>query len=931
MTLTSREPRDAPRLVVGVGASAGGLQAFRQLLSVLPSEGGMAFVFVQHLDPDHASLLSELLAPHSDMDVRDAEHGDALRADTVYVIRPASALAVREGRIELTEPTLHRGIRLPVDHLFRSLAREYGTRSAGIVLSGAGSDGSSGLRDIKGAGGFTAAQEPESSGQPGMPQSAINTGLIDLVLAIEEMPSALARFADLPPRARIDPSAEAAEAAAALEDEEPESAAATSTTSLDPRDLARLKAMLSAQIDFDLGVYKSGTIERRVLRRMLLAGFESMSVYLEYLRERPEEQQTLVRDLLISVTNFFRDPEAYATLKERVVEPLIAGLDERGEVRVWVPGCATGEEPYSIAMLLLEAAEEQRKSIQLQVFATDVDQEALAVARAGLYPPSATEHLSEQRLVHYFKPLDGSGYRVRSGLRDLVSFAAHDLTKDPPFSRMNLVCCRNVLIYLTPEAQHHVLGVLHFALLPEAHLFLSTSESTGARPELFATVSKSARLYKKLGSSRAIALHPAGSASRRRAERAEGTADGASSRPPGRNASSDPARRAVLNALVPPTLVVSEEGAIVFMHGELGPYLALPQGDDPRLEFDAMVREEIATRARGALYRCRRHGGEVAVFSSPDAARDHRVRVTARPAPSLGIGMVMLTFEELPPSADPAAEDARPSAAATEHEAGFEEGVVDELENELRATREDLRNTVEELETSNEELRSSNEESMSMNEELQSANEELEATTEELRSLNEELTTVNAQLREKIEQLEQASDDLGNFFASARVAMVFLDDRLRIKRFTPAAAELLGIDQGDVGRFTGDIARELLQRDLEEEARGVLEHLDDPLSRELHVHDGRWFTRQVLPYRTENRRIEGVVVTLVDVTALKAGDRGPGGARAPAAGHRAARHRGAARRRPADLPRAHRARGASARSTSTAARCSSSSPARSGC
>ena len=872
MTPSRRHAGDAPELVVGIGASAGGLQAFRELLSELPSDGGMAFLLVQHLDPNHASLLSELLVPHTDMDVRDAEHGDALRPDTVYVIRPDSALAVRDDRIELTEPTLHRGIRLPVDHLFRSLAREYGARSVGIVLSGAGSDGSSGLRDIKGAGGLTVVQDPESGGQPGMPQSAINTGLIDLVLAIDEMPRALARFADLPPGARIDPSEEAAEAAAALAAEEGlEEAGEGEATSggqganLMPRDLARLKAMLAAQIDFDLGVYKSGTIERRVLRRMLLSGFEDMGVYLDHLRERPEEQQTLVRDLLISVTSFFRDPDAYKVLRESVIEPLIAGLDEQDEVRVWVPGCATGEEAYSIGMTLLDAAEERHKSIRLQIFATDVDLEALAVARAGVYPPSTCEYLSERRLATYFHPLDGRGYRVRSGLRDLVSFAAHDLTKDPPFSRMNLVSCRNVLIYLTPEAQHHVLGILHFALLPEAHLFLSTSESTGARPELFGTLSKSARVYRKLGTSRTIALHPPSASRRRKSAREGGGGDVRERRAPSRATSADPARRAVLQAWVPPTVVVSEEGAIVFMHGELGPYLAFPQGDDPRLDFDAMLRDQIATRTRGALYRCRRHGAAVTMLSSPDAERPGRVRITARPAASLGTGMVMLSFEEVDEAGS--AQDSPDTAGA----AGppVEEAVIDELESELKATREDLRNTVEELETSNEELRSSNEESMSMNEELQSANEELEATTEELRSLNEELTTVNAQLREKIEQLEQAHDDLGNFFASARVPMVFLDDRLRIKRFTPAAAELLGIDQGDVGRFTGDIARELLQRDLEEEARAVLEHLTTR-SRELHTHDGRWFTRQVLPYRTENRHIEGVVVTLVDVTALKA-------------------------------------------------------------
>jgi len=903
---------DAPSLVVGVGASAGGLQAFKELLSALPSDSGTAFLLVQHLDPNHESLLSELLVPHTAMSVRDAEQDEPLRPNTVYVIRPGSALAVRDGRIELSEPTLHRGIRLPLDHLFRSLAREYGARSVGVILSGAGSDGSSGLRDIKGAGGLTIAQEPDSSGQPGMPRSAIDTGLVDLVLEIAEMPKALERFATLPPGARIDPSVEEsesetpgdAEGSAAPPDEVSDGGGGSTAraSGLEAADLTRLKALLAAQIDFDLGVYKSGTVERRVLRRMLLSGFERSGDYLDHLRDRPLEQQTLVRDLLISVTSFFRDTEAHRALREGVVEPLISTLDPGDEIRVWVAGCATGEEAYSIGMTLLDAAEEHGKRIELQIFATDVDQEALAFARAGLYPPSTSEQISRRRLERYFQPLDGHGYRVRSSLRDTISFAAHDLTRDPPFSRMHIVSCRNVLIYLTPEAQRHVLGNLHFALRPDAHLVLSTSESPGAQPDLFTTVSKPARIYRKLGSSRVLPLQREKSS--RRHERARvndtvGPEEG--SERVTRPQVPDPARRAVLEAWVPPTIVVSGDGAVLFMHGNLSPYLSFPQGDDPRFTLDAMLRRELATRTRGALYQCRRHGRPISALSSPDDGRERRVRITAKSAAALGDGAVMLSFEELADERHAAAEneqdernvtdsDAReavptegssrlrtearqtwPEAASVSllvSESQDDEAVLEQLESELRATREDLRNTVEELETSNEELRSSNEESMSMNEELQSANEELEATTEELRSLNEELTTVNGQLREKIEQLEQAHDDLGNFFASARVAMIFLDDHLRIKRFTPAAAELLGIDRGDVGRFTGDIARELLQKDLEKEARAVLEHLETR-SRELHSHDGRWFARRVLPYRTESRRIEGVVVTLLEVTELK--------------------------------------------------------------
>jgi PAS domain S-box-containing protein len=839
----------APRLIVGVGASAGGLEAFKRLLSALPSDSGMAFLLVQHLDPTHKSMLSELLAPHTEMAVTDADQDIELRPNTIYIIRPDTALAVRGGKIELSVPTLYRGVRLPVDHLFRSLARDYGPRAAGIVLSGAGSDGSAGLREIKAAGGLTIAQDPDSSGQPGMPQSAIDTGVLDLVLEIGQIPAALERFANLPPRARIEPST------TADVEQRPER-----LSSLSEQELERLAALLEAQLSFDLRVYKPATIERRVLRRMTLSGFDDSEAYFEYLREDHAEQQTLVRDLLISVTDFFRDPEAFGALREMVIDQLVARAGIGDTLRVWVPGCATGEEAYSMGIEFLDAIAAHNKRAALQVFATDIDQDALAFARAAAYPPSIVERVSAQRMRTYFKPLDGTGYQVRPPLRDIVSFAVHDLTKDPPFSRMNLVSCRNVLIYLTSEAQQHVLKVLHFALEPDGHLFLSTSESIGPQRDLFSTVSKIQRIYKKAGPSRPISVARSRNHAARDWKSGLPPAQAGAAQPggPKRGSGSDSARRAVLEAWVPPTIIVSGDSTVRFMHGELGAYLRFPQGESPRLDLGSLLRSEIATRTRGALYKCRRNKQPVVTLSSPDGHQHSRVRITAKPAPDLGEDAVMLTFEDIETMAAPAERSESPA----------EEAVIDQLERELQATREDLRNTVEELETSNEELRSSNEESMSMNEELQSANEELEATTEELRSLNEELTTINAQLRDKIEQLEQAHDDLHNFFSSTKVATVFLDERLCIKQFTPAARALLGIDHADTGRSIADIARELLQNDLEAEAKTVLEDLS-PCSRELRTAEGRWFARQVLPYRTDNRRIEGVVVTFADVTELR--------------------------------------------------------------
>ncbi len=879
----------SPLLVVGVGASAGGLQAFKELLSALPADSGMAFVLVQHLAPKHESLLSELLSPRTSMSVRDAEQGEPVLANVVYVIKPGCSLAVCDGHIELSEPTLQRGVRLPVDHLFRSLATEYGTRAVGIVLSGAGSDGSSGLRDVKTAGGMTVAQELESSGQTGMPQSAIDSGYIDLILPIVDIPQALQRFAGLPESARVDPSSEAIELANLADESGMESVEGSvgrpdcdvNTQSVNPdasprhdrlerQDFKRLHALVASQADFDLSIYKPRTIQRRVMRRMLLAGFDDVSAYFEYLRTHTSEQQAMVRDLLISVTSFFRDLTAYNALRENVIEPALARIKPGDEMRVWVAGCATGEEAYSLGMLILDAAAERAKPVKLQIFATDIDHVGLSVAREGVYSPSAIENVSSRRLEKYFEPLEGRGYRVRSVLRDVVSFALHDLTKDPPFSRMDLVSCRNVMIYFTSVAQQHVLGSLHFALRPNGCLLLSTSEAPGARPELFTTVSKAAHIYRKIGVSRPIVSARSGERQTRRGDRRDyrENGDNRGKHNGGQDVQkqNDPARRIVLQAWVPPTLIVSDAGHIVFLHGELGPYLQFPQGDNPRLDLNGMLRAEFATRTLGALYRCRRDEDTVVVMARAETDEDTRVRVTAKPASDLGPGCVMLTFETVAVSSEAAQEtvaDRQPMA-----DSDVSDAIVRRLDEELTATREDLRNTVEELESTNEELRSSNEESMSMNEELQSSNEELEATTEELRSLNEELSTVNAQLRDKIEQLETSNNDIRNFFASARVPTIFLDEHLRINRFTPAAGKLLGIDAGDVGRFTGDIARDLLQHDLEQEARSVLASLETH-SCELRTSEGRWFARQVLPYLTDSRSVEGVVITLTDITDLK--------------------------------------------------------------
>ncbi len=828
-----------PTLLVGVGASAGGLDAFKKLLEVLPVDSGMAFLLVQHLDPTHESLLAELLAPKTTMLVTNAKQGAVVVPNTVYIIRPHTALAVNGGRIELTVPKVRRGVRLTVDHLFQSLARECGPRAVAVVLTGAGSDGSAGIREIKAEGGLTIAQRPESGQQSGMPRSAIETGLVDLVLDIEDMPAALKRFAAMPVQTRLVerspkvPPSHAAEVGPVVEDEQ----------------LVDLGALLNTHQDFDLSVYKTATVRRRVTRRMMLGGIGSMGEYLAHLRETPLEQAALINDLLINVTEFFRDLEAFATLREKVLQPLVERAEPGTDLRVWVPGCATGEEAYSIGMECLDAIDASGKALGLQIFATDVDHEALSIARAGMYPSSIEERVSARRLAEYFNPAGDRGYRVRAHLRGTVSFAAHDLTKDPPFSKMDLVSCRNLLIYFTRKTQERVLHMLHFALGEEGSLLLGGSETLGKQQDQFSVISKSHRIFRRQ-EGRSSTGYPGAffrglqesSASRqsRRGQSAQRT---------------DAVSRAVLTAVAPPTVVVGADGAVIYAHGELGPFLRIPEGDSPRFDLSSVLRPELGTRTRGVLHKCRASGA-MAEATSAQTDAGFRVVITARPAVGLDRDTVVISFEQIYDDVD---EAARPTSGS--------EPLIEQLEGELAATREDLQSTVEELETSNEELRSSHEEATSVNEELQSANEELEASSEELRSLNEEITTVNHQLRDKIQQLEQTHDDLANLFSSTKIATVFLDDRSCIKKFTPAAAELLHMDHGDVGRHIDAIGRDLLGDGLQDAATRVLQHLR-PESREIQAH-GRWVTRRVLPYLTDSRRIEGVVVTFIDVTELK--------------------------------------------------------------
>lgn len=844
------DPR-TPIKIVGIGASAGGLEAFRSLLSTLPPDPGLAFILVQHLDPNAQSMLAELLVSHCVLRLVEADDGLPIEADTVYVIQPGTWLTVRGDRLRV-EPMTHRTLPSTIDRLLRSLADAYGPRAAGVLLSGTGSDGTAGLRAIRAAGGCAIAQDPETAQHGALPRHAIEAGVVDLVRPLDRIVDVLLHYRDQPHYLHHEP----------VEDERH----VLRPDDLPEDGLARLAALLRAREDFDLDRYKAGTVGRRICRRMGLIGDESFETYLDRLRTTPEERQQLLRDLLIGVTDFFRDAEAWQVLRREAADELVRRARPGTTLRVWVAGCSTGEEAYSVGILLLEAIEDAGRDLDLQIFATDVDVDALATARAGIYSASSVEGLGPERLDRFFSRLDGHGYKVVPRLRDRISFAVQDLCSDPPFSRMHLVTCRNVLIYLRRDVQTNVFRLLHFALQTGGFLFLGSSESLGQARDYLATVSSNWRIYRRIGASRPNAL-PAWRVDQREGEPRRSTPP----KPRTHRAAPEPsiadgARDAILQSCIPPSVVVGSNGRVLYVHGDVSPYVRLATGE-ARLDLLTMLPDEMRTRVRAAQYKARRDNQPVTVHYTRSDARDDTdaiVRITVRPLPadSVGEDCVFIGFEDVGPT----------PRSAPRPDGDEDSDIAEQLERELRAVREDLRSTVEELETSNEELRASHEESMSMNEELQSANEELEATTEELRSLNEELTTVNHQLKEKIDQVQQGHDDIANFFASTKLATVFLDDQLCIKRFTPAAGQLLDLDQSHIGRRLGDLNRPLVTPELSAQARQVLDRLS-PIEREIESDGDRWFILKALPYRTQTNRIEGVVLTFTEISDLKRANR----------------------------------------------------------
>ncbi len=847
--------------VVGIGASAGGLAAFEAFFTGMPkdAEPGMAFVLVQHLAPDHKSILVDLIRRYTRMQVFEVEDGMQVHINCTYIIPPNRDMAFLNGHLQLLEPAAPRGQRLPIDFFFRSLAQDQREHAIGIILSGTGSDGTAGVRAIKGEAGMVMAQRPDSTEFDGMPRSALDTGLVDFELPPNEMATQLMAYV-----ARAFGTLPRMSGTAAPQTE---------------NSLKRIFILLRAQTGHDFSQYKPSTIHRRIERRMAVHQIEALESYVKFLQQSAPEVEALFRDLLIGVTNFFRDPDAFTALEQQILPKLFADKPAGGLLRVWVPGCSTGEEAYSIAILMQERIEALKQSYTVQVFATDIDSRAIATARAGLYPLSIAADISPERLARFFtiEP-DLGAYRVHKVIRDMLVFSEQDVIKDPPFSRLDLLSCRNLLIYLGAELQKRLIPLFHYALKPGGILFLGTSEGVGDFGDLFGVLDRKTKLYQRKqdfqGMQRAMVdrfsflppmSNPSGHA---RASSKTVT----SAKLPLRELT----EQALLQQIAPTGALINEHGDVLYLHGRFGRYLELVPGEASVNNVLKMAREGLRAALATALHKAVIMHTMVRVPGLRVKTNDalNLVNLSVRPvlgelpakSPDAAQPQLFLVIVEEVPTPEIGLAQAEPAAPASGTEAGGTMAQIAALRDELRAKDEYIQSTHEQLESSNEELKSSNEEMQSVNEELQSTNEELETSKEELQSVNEELATVNNELQTKVLDLSRLNNDMNNLLAGTGIATVFVDHQLHILRFTPTASEILNLILSDVGRPVGHIVSNLKGYDsLVADVKRVLDTLA-PKEVEVQTTQGKWFNLRIRPYRTLDNVIEGAVISFIDAT-----------------------------------------------------------------
>jgi len=837
--------------VVGIGASAGGLEAFSQLLRHLPEQTGMAYVLVQHLDPSHGSVLPEILSRATRIPVTEVKDGTKVEPDHIYVIPANTSMVIESGTLRLGARTLTRGMHMPIDQFFQSLADERNNQAIGVVLSGTASDGTGGCNLIKAAGGITFAQSETSAKYTSMPHNAIAAGCIDFVLDPKNIAKELARIGRHPYVAHVPAAKE-------------ESAVIGTGTHME-----QLLALVREATGVDFNLYKPMTLQRRIKRRMVLHGLEKVKDYLHYIKQHRGELDELYRDILIHVTGFFRDKDAFQALHDNVFPTLFENrkLDD-APIRIWVPGCSTGEEVYSIAIVLLEYMWEKARTAAstvskgVQIFATDVSDTALDRARTGLYTETAVADVSPERLARFFGRIDG-GYRINKSVRDMCIFARQNLTKDPPFSNLDLISCRNLLIYLGPALQKRVIPALHYALKPNGYLMLGSSESLGAYADHFLITDKKNKIYQKKFATRLItyftgtefALHQPEGARPHRAAPTELTVE-------------KEVERLLVNRYVPASIVLNDVMEIVQFRGRTGAYLE-PAAGHPTFSLSRMAREGLLVDLRAALSAAKKDDKPVRVegvqVKSNGGTREVNLEVMPVRAQGSAERHFVVVFEELGPRLAHEAKRRREKAAKPSRPGRENE----RLHAELQQLREQLQNLIEEHETTAEEYKSANEEVLSANEELQSTNEELETAKEELQSSNEELTTLNEELHNRNTELSVANSDLLNLLANTNLPVVIVGSDLRIRRFTPPAEKLMNLIQGDIGRRLGEIRSNLNVDDLEQIVRGAI---DSTILHEQEVQEknnGRWHVMRVRPYKTADNKLEGAVITLQDIDVLK--------------------------------------------------------------
>jgi two-component system CheB/CheR fusion protein len=831
--------------IVGIGASAGGLEALEQFLGHVPKECGLGFVVVQHLDPIHKGILVELLQRNTPMPVVQIKDRMKIEPDHVYVIPPNKDLSILHGVLHLLEPAAPRGLRLPIDFFFRSLAEDQHEQSLGVILSGMGSDGTLGLRAIKENAGVVFVQTPASAKFDSMPRMAIEAGLADVIAPAEELPVKIIEYLKhVPLRVRPNPD----------HDEKNQSA------------LEKIVILLRTQSGHDFSLYKKSTIHRRIERRMGLHQIAKIADYIRYLRGNPQETDLLFKELLIGVTNFFRDTAVWEQLKDKVIPDLLASRPKGGLLRAWTAGCSTGEEAYSLAMVFKEVLERVKptKNFSLTIFATDLNKDAIDKARAAVYPANISLDVSEKRLRRFFLQNEHGGYAVKKEIREMIIFAPQNLVMQAPFTKLDFVTCRNLLIYLDAELQKKLMPLFHYSLHSGGILLLGSAETVGTATDLFSPLAGKTRLYRRLDTTPQLNLveFPP-SFIPTRMETVEVSSAQSVKLPAAPNLQSL-ADQVLLQRYSPAAVLVTNEGDILYFSGKTGKYLE-PAAGKANLNLFAMSREGLGDALSEAFHKAVRQKGVVTLKNVRVGTNGGTqvVDITIQPMtnPEALRGMVMVIFSDI-------AKESTVKAPSSSERTTTHNARLTAMAQELRKSHEDMQTARDEMQTSQEELKSTNEELQSMNEELQSANEELMTSKEEMQSMNEELQTVNHELQAKVDEVSHTSNDMKNLLDSTDIATLFLNEELLVRRFTPQTTSIIKLIPSDIGRPITDIATALDYPELAEDTQKVLKSLVF-VEKQVSARDQRCFTVRIMPYRTLDNRINGVVITFADISVAK--------------------------------------------------------------